>query len=35
MFDGKTVFATPTRLVGDFFVFPGSNATACSLRLAL
>ena len=26
VFDGKTVFATPTRLVGDFFAFPGSDA---------
>jgi hypothetical protein len=27
LFDGKTVLATPTRLVGDFFAFPGSDAT--------
>jgi uncharacterized delta-60 repeat protein len=27
LFDGKTVFATPTRLVGDFFAFGGSDAT--------
>jgi uncharacterized delta-60 repeat protein/uncharacterized repeat protein (TIGR01451 family) len=27
LFDGTTLFATPTRLVGDFFAFPGSDAT--------
>jgi uncharacterized delta-60 repeat protein/uncharacterized repeat protein (TIGR01451 family) len=27
IFDGRTVFAGPTRLVGDFFAFPGSDAT--------
>jgi hypothetical protein len=27
LFDGKTVLTTPTRLVGDFFAFPGSDAT--------
>ena len=27
LFDGKTVFGTPTRLVNDFFGFPGSDAT--------
>jgi hypothetical protein len=27
LFDGKTVLATPTRLVGDFFAFPGADAT--------
>jgi hypothetical protein len=26
LFDGKTVFATPTRLVGDFFAFDGPDA---------
>src|SRR5207245_3982464 len=26
VFDGRTLFATPTRLVGDFFAFPGSDA---------
>ncbi|MFO0798605.1 MAG: FG-GAP-like repeat-containing protein [Gemmataceae bacterium] len=26
IFDGKTVFATPTRLIGDFFAFPGTDA---------
>ncbi|HEX4608993.1 MAG TPA: FG-GAP-like repeat-containing protein [Urbifossiella sp.] len=27
LFDGRTLFGTPTRLVGDFFGFPGSDAT--------
>jgi hypothetical protein len=27
LFDGKTLLAAPTRLVGDFFAFPGSDAT--------
>jgi uncharacterized delta-60 repeat protein len=27
LFDGKTVLATPTRLVNDFFAFPGTDAT--------
>ncbi|HEX4610815.1 MAG TPA: FG-GAP-like repeat-containing protein, partial [Urbifossiella sp.] len=27
LFDGKTLFTTPTRLVPDFFAFPGSDAT--------
>jgi uncharacterized repeat protein (TIGR01451 family) len=27
LFDGTTVFATPTRLVGDFFAFGGTDAT--------
>ncbi|MBX9628728.1 MAG: FG-GAP-like repeat-containing protein [Gemmataceae bacterium] len=26
LFDGTTVFGTPTRLVGDFFAFPGPDA---------
>jgi uncharacterized delta-60 repeat protein len=26
LFDGKTLFGTPTRLVNDFFAFPGSDA---------
>ena len=26
LFDGKTVFGTPTRLVGDFFGFPGTDS---------
>ncbi|HEX4608297.1 MAG TPA: VCBS repeat-containing protein, partial [Urbifossiella sp.] len=26
LFDGKSLFTTPTRLVGDFFAFPGSDA---------
>jgi hypothetical protein len=26
LFDGKTLFATPTRLVNDFFAFPGDDA---------
>jgi len=27
LFDGKTVFTTPTRLINDFFGFPGPDAT--------
>ncbi|HEX4608673.1 MAG TPA: FG-GAP-like repeat-containing protein [Urbifossiella sp.] len=27
VFDGKTLFTTPTRLVSDFFAFPGADAT--------
>ncbi|HEX4608672.1 MAG TPA: FG-GAP-like repeat-containing protein, partial [Urbifossiella sp.] len=27
LFDGKSLFGTPTRLVSDFFAFPGSDAT--------
>jgi hypothetical protein len=27
LFDGKSVFGTPTRLVSDFFAFPGADAT--------
>src|SRR4029079_8622320 len=26
LFDGKTVFTTPTRLINDFFAFPGTDA---------
>ena len=26
LFNGTTLFATPTRLIGDFFAFPGSDA---------
>ncbi len=28
LFDGATLFATPARLVGDFFAFPGSDAVS-------
>jgi uncharacterized delta-60 repeat protein len=27
LFDGKTLFATPTRILNDFFAFPGDDAT--------
>jgi hypothetical protein len=27
LFDGKTLFTTPARLLGDFFAFPGTDAT--------